>query len=285
MWRTSPRDRAPRSAPLVTRGFGGGPGSGSGGGAPTPGANATAFLARTTGIDTAHQNAYINFINGLDTDSLFTKFDVIYLFAAQTSTAALLNIPSATFTPTIFGAPTFTTDRGYQGTEGSATISMGTGFNAATASSPKFVQNSAHLSTWVVTNGQGTACLGIAASGANTYVFPRFTDDKNYVRINTGAFVGDNVTNTDSRGHFILNRSGASAVEGYKNGSSVNTNTNASNAVPSGQMFTLGWNNGGTVIGYGQQIAAVSIGSSLNGTDANNFYTRLRTYMTAVGVP
>ena len=33
------------------------------------------------------------------------------------------------------------------------------------------------------------------------------------------------------------------------------------------------------------QVAATSIGSSLNSTEATAFYNRLRTYMTAVGVP
>jgi len=50
--------------------------------------------------------------------------------------------------------------------------------------------------------------------------------------------------------------------------------------------MVCGQNNNGSTTGYAnQQIAAASIGSSLNSTEAGNFYTRLRTYMTAVGVP
>jgi hypothetical protein len=39
------------------------------------------------------------------------------------------------------------------------------------------------------------------------------------------------------------------------------------------------------LFGAGYQIAMASIGSSLNSTEATNFYNRLRTYMTSMGVP
>jgi hypothetical protein len=138
---------------------------------------ATAFLARTSGLDGTHTTAYTNLICGLVTDGLITgtmagsgsgatacgsKFDAIYILATQDATTAKLNLCSTTFSPaTLTGSPTFTADRGYQSAAGTDRIS--TGFNASTASSPNFVQDSAHLSIWNNTNtSQTQPCIGSA---------------------------------------------------------------------------------------------------------------------------
>lgn len=262
--------------------------SATGGGTATPGPEATAFLARTSGLDATHTNAYTVMINGLVADGIWTKLDVLYIFATQDSTTAKLNLVSTSYPAVANGAPTFTADRGYTGTENSTSIYIDTGFDP-TVGSPRFARDSGHLSLWVLTNAQGTGGLGYGISSTiSTYIIPRFTDDNCYFRINTvgAGGPGDNVANADSRGHYIANRSGASAQQGYKNGSSVVTNTVASVIVTGGQkFFALGYNNTSTPKGYGQQEAMLSIGSSLSSTDAANFYARLRTYMTAVGVP
>src|SRR2546430_1348992 len=82
---------------------------GGGGG----GSHAAAFLARTSGLDGTHTTAYTDFINGLDTDSLFSKFDLIQIYATQDSTTALLNLVSTSFNATPLNSPTFTADRGF----------------------------------------------------------------------------------------------------------------------------------------------------------------------------
>jgi len=66
---------------------------------------------------------------------------------------------------------------------------------------------------------------------------------------------------------------------------STRLNSTTSQAVINFNFITLGVRKSGTTAGSAYQCAMASIGSSLNGTDATNFYNRLRTYMTAVGVP
>src|SRR5258706_16256620 len=86
------------------------------GGGPDAGlcASAAAFLARTSGLDATHTNAYINLICGLVSDGIFSKLDALYIFATQDSTTAMLNLISTSFTASTFsGTLTFTTDRGY----------------------------------------------------------------------------------------------------------------------------------------------------------------------------
>jgi hypothetical protein len=256
-----------------------GGGSGSGGGAVT---NASAFLARTSGLDTTHINAYTDLINGLDTDGLFSKFDLLHVYATQDSTTAKLNLVSSSYpATTVSGPPTFTTDRGFTSASGGY---FNTGFNATTASSPKYTLNSAHLSVWSLTSSQFSAdVLGIANSAI---INPRFTDNNGYHNVNGAG--GSAVASTDGSGHFTANRSASNALQAYKNGSSILSNSAASTSLSNNVIFTLAGNNGAgspTFPVNACQTAAVSIGSSLNSTDATNFYNRLRTYMTAVGVP
>ncbi len=73
---------------------------------------------------------------------------------------------------------------------------------------------------------------------------------------------------------------------GYKNGASVLTDATGAFSIQSGNFYTIGHNELGTGPQSNQnQFAEASIGSGFSGTDATNFYNRLRTYMTAVGVP
>jgi hypothetical protein len=268
-----------RMIPLISGQQSGGSTGGGGGGG---GGEAAAFLARTTGLDATHTNAYTGLINALVADGLWSKFDALYVFATQDSATALLNLISSSFAATtLSGTLTFTADRGF--TKGAGNGILTTNFNPTTAPSPKFVLNSAHCSAWSVTD-PGTSAIAIFGSiGANeTDIYPRYTDNNAYFRCNSTNIAG--VAVADPIGHYIANRSSSSAVQGYKNGSSVLSNTSATSGGPTNNPFTFGAATSSGALSP-HQIAACSVGSSLSSTDATNFYNRLRTYMTAVGVP
>jgi hypothetical protein len=273
------------SLTLLGAGRGGGTGGGGGGGGPT----ASAFLARTSGLDATHTNAYIALLDGLDTDGLTSKLDVLHVYATQDSTTALLNLIQNLYNGVAHGSPTFTADRGFTGVDGSTSVYIDTGFNPSTASSPKYVRNSAHVSAWslrsaVAGSGSSGLIIGAQNSGVQTNIFPRYNDGNQLFRVNGSATAG--VANADGTGHYLANRSASNAVQGYKNGSSVLTNSDASVAVFNSNIYVLAQNDTATpATGFGGQVPMASIGSSLSSTDATNFYNRLRTYMTTVGVP
>ena len=50
-------------------------------------------------------------------------------------------------------------------------------------------------------------------------------------------------------------------------------------------MIMIGANSAGVLGGASLQVAEASVGTVLSSIEATKFYTRLRTYMTAVGVP
>lgn len=246
---------------------------------------AAGFLARTSGLDATHINAYTALINGLIADGIWAKLDVLHIYATQDSTTALLNLVSTSYNGTANGLPSFSIDLGYTGTSGSTTKYIDTGFNATTAISPHFTTNSAHVSYWPINNTFDTNCpMGVFnALGQGTFVNPRYSTGDAFYRINSQGVGG--VATASSIGHHIANRSGGAASQGYKNGASVITDATGAVATQNNNFYTLAGNNQGTPGGGPWQIAMASIGESLDATQAGNFYTRLRTYMTAVGVP
>lgn len=106
-------------------------------------AEATTFLARAPGLNALHVCAYKNLICGLVTDGLWTKFDVLYIFATQNTPTSLLNLVSTNYTGVPTLAPSFTADRGYFSTGGPYIDPV---FNASSSPSPNFVRDSAHIS-------------------------------------------------------------------------------------------------------------------------------------------
>src|SRR6266576_6414868 len=124
------------------------------------------FIARVTGASAGLKLAYQGFLDGLTTDGLFNSdgtssyFDALYIFATQNSATALLNLVSSSFTGTVNGSPAFKANQGFTGVSLSTTVYIDTGFNPTTASSPKFTQNSAHLSGWSDSNVQSSASGG-----------------------------------------------------------------------------------------------------------------------------
>jgi antitoxin component of RelBE/YafQ-DinJ toxin-antitoxin module len=248
------------------------------------------FLTRTSGLDATHTNAYTALINGLVADGIWAKLDVLHVYATQNQTTALLNLVSTSYNGLALGAtlPTFTADRGFLGGVDAAFSGyIDPVFNPATAVSPKHVRDSAHISAWSLTNLNSIIEVAgaVIASTWLTGILTRFTDNSAYFYVNTTLNTGAAVAN--SIGHYIANRSSSSSVEGYKNGASLVINASNPSIAPANlAMFACAYNLSGTgVKTSGNQLAMMSIGASLNTTDATNFYNRLRTYMTTVGVP
>jgi hypothetical protein len=263
--------------------------NGGGTGFPGPGmpaatgcSEATTFLARTTGLDATHTTAYTTLICGLVTDGVWAKIDLLAVYATQDSTTAVLNLKSTSFSTTVVGSPTFTADRGY--TSSGTTNYLNTTFTPSTAGG-NFTQNSAHISAWNITTGAGSTdrLIGNALSTTiRTVIRPRNASDQTGLDLNNNT--EDLVANTSKDGWFVGNRSASNANQIYRNGSSLGSSATASTGI-SDQAIVLGTDATGGNSCTGCQIAAASAGSSLSAGDVTNFYNRLRTYMTAVGVP
>jgi len=106
------------------------------------------------------------------------------------------------------------------------------------------------------------------------------------------ARIADNVSNagvaiSNPVGHLLGNRSaatGSNAIQQYQNAAPFTAITSDSAAIPSAN-FTILKIAPNLNADQSHQLAMVSVGSSLSSSQVTAFYNRLRTYMTAVGVP
>lgn len=237
------------------------------------------FIARTSGLDATHQNAYAALLNGLTTDGLFNSdgtssyLDALYLFATADQTTALLNLVSASYTATKTGTPTFTANNGYVGSTGNY---INTNFNASTAAG-LYAQNSAHISVWSYGDGSGLQNIGIYSGTLDRqHIYVHHSNGNAYFRINCDSAAGVAIAN--GVGFSLGNRSASSAWQGYRNGSSVTSGSDASQALENaGHTFP----GGSSVLGT-DKIAGGSLGASLDATKQAALYNRLLTYMQTI---
>jgi len=256
---------------------------------------ATTFLARTSGLDATHQSAYTTFICNLVAQGVWAKMDIVYVFATADTTTAGLNLVSTSFTGATAGSPTFTADAGYTGVNASTTVFFNSTFNPTTATTPQFTQNSSHVSAWSNTNAAAVSNGGVVVglgSGAglaapNTSLFPKFNDGKAYYRINDGSSSAG-VTNANSTGHYLANRSGASTQQGYKNAVDQGVVSQTSGTPANGPMYILAVDDVITGVpnpafGAGYQVMMATIGGSLSAGDVTNLCHETNTYLNTIG--
>ncbi len=246
-------------------------------------------------VSSGRRDTVDTLISGLQTDGVWTKLDRLWILAAENTQSALTDMVGLVLA-TANGSPTFTTDRGYTGQDTSGagtttTVFINTGFNAVTAGG-NYTQNSSHQSAWSVGDAAnalgGNSLTGWVGVNYQTLEVWNNSDNTVYGRINQ-AGGGAAGVGTSHVGHWLMNRSGATATQVYKNASSLASPNDASTTLDSLSAYILCHNNSSSpgvgTWGNTQQTAMASFGGSLSSTDTTNFYNRLRTYMTAVGVP
>jgi len=249
--------------------------------------------ATLTGSDITN---YSNLLNGLTTDGLFNSngtssfLDALYVFAAPSATVALLDLTNNAFNCTVPNTtPTFSAYAGYTGADGSGTVYLSTGYNP-TVNAINYSQNSASIGAWSNTNLQSGASGGCSigyqtAAGSISDIFPKYSTGLAYYRINdpqAGPSAG--VSNSDSTGFYVANRSGASAQQGYRNAVDQGVVAVTSHSLSSGTIPICGLATPANSFGDSHQLSVAFIGGNLSSTNVTNLYNRLATYRTAVGL-
>lgn len=256
----------------------------------------TNFLARTslTGSDVVN---YQDLICGLVNDGVITGnlsgatgcgtyFDLLYIFATADSTTALLNLCGTSYSGTAVASPTFTAYSGYNSTDSASTCPyINTNYTAST-NGVAMTLNAGHSSLWNFTNTtptNGFSDMGAFANG-NTLIetSPAASDGTAAFRTND---IAGTVAISTKIGHFISNRTDSTHSQAYLNGSLFHTINATSVALPNIGISILGRDDAGTTeVCTGHQLGMASVGNDLVTPGlAGAFYSRLRTYMTAVG--
>lgn len=260
----------------------------AGGGACVNGTNAGNFIARTSGLNATYLAAYCNLINASDTHGYFTKLNFWYVFGTQDNVTAFLNIVGTANSPAVphpnLAGVSWTTD-GVLGVDASSTVYVDSTFDPFNDST-NFVRDSAHLSAWSFTNAasgaSGGQVIGYSTSGFVGRIFPKYNDGNTYSDVNSTSNSAG-VANADSTGWYTVNRSGASAVQHYRNAVSLGATTEASVVLPNENIVVLASNTGGVFsFGGGYRIGMASAGSSLTSQNVTDFYNDMCAFFTSV---
>lgn len=247
---------------------------------------AQAFLDRTTGLDSTHQNAYRALINGLAADGVWTKFDFLYIFATADQTTALLNLVSTSYTAITHGTVNFTADRGYTGDGSTFYITNGyipglginytrnsasAGFYNLTSDtsitlSTIFREDAVNFDIFLVQQGTGHTSAYITSGGA----------DPSHLTSTT----------TDNQGQYIASRTSSVQADLYVNGSSTPDNSLSSwnSAALGGSTPLYIFSNSGIAGFLLDEISTVWMAGGLTASEAASVAARINTYMTTFSI-
>jgi len=230
---------------------------------------------------TAINQLFVDLKAALNVAALSSAWDAAWFLAAETEQAALLNMVKRSHDATNSGT-TFTASRGFAGD--GATTYINTNYNPATQA-VNVAQNSTSLGVYTRTEGLTNRVDFGSINAATTqrlFIAARLTGTSAQYPIHQGTTSSGTVAN--NLGLTAGNRSGASAAQLYKNGSSVATNTVASTGVTSRNLYICARNNADTPDSFStNQIAFAFIGRSMTGTEHGNVYTAIQAAMTAIG--
>lgn len=242
-------------------------------------AEAAALFARfTTPPDPTRKLLIDSLIVSLKTAGVWPKLDALYLTAAADSQAARRNWVADQYNLTAVSSPTFLADRGYTG-DGAAS-DLDTSFNATTAVSPKFTQNSASMALWSRTNLANGAGQSLDM-GAVAYAYvARSGSVSGRTEGRPIAGSGQVIAAGGYPGHSGFSRDGAALWEGYGQGADAGGGTTASIAPTNTNIRIL--SAGGGAYGL-NQVAAAHFGSALTAANMTDLYNALNTYLQAVG--
>ena len=263
------------------------------------------FLARTSGLDGKHQNAYSALLTGLTADGFFdanansTLLDALYVFATADSTTAKLNLIAPSYTCTYHGTPAegtqFAADNGYTG-DGS-TVYLDTGFPIGTGGhvlSPGSVSMGVYMTTaWSVGAGQQSPIgtdnftgdyLNMTASGA------AFT-----ATINTLTALTAGHAPQGNKGLFSATMLGPPSTAPTRTIYTFNGSfQGADGTTTSGLNFNLDQQANIFILAIGftpaaaffcsNQVGAAFFGGNLTGTQMTALATRLNTWMATFGI-
>jgi hypothetical protein len=250
-------------------------------------AQATAYLARTTGGNEGGNAVNMTaLICGLVTDGVIdgtltgvagcgTYLDALYILAQQNVADAKLNLCGTGYTlPT--NTATFTA---YQGYSAFPVPAIDTGFDPS-LSTTKYSTNSGSISAWAYNLPDDTkAQLRTTANSVITYLFATLGGSFYCAINNTNDTF---IAHANSIGLWGCERSSSTNMAFYLNGANIGTGTNTAASNYASHIFLGG---GADAYNTTKTISEAHIGGLLGPTRQLAFYNRLRTYMTAVGVP
>ena len=243
-------------------------------------ADAQAFFdACDTEPSAGAKTAINDLVTGLKADAIWDELDAFWPMCMEDSQAGRLNLKSpGNFTLTAVNSPTFTAKFGWAGNGTSSYLN--TGWDPATNGS-NYAQNDCSFGCWI--DAGVTTSSNVIAMGTDiARLFPRASGS--IISGNVQSSIVSNFNSISTRyGLTALERTGASAVQAFRDGASAGTDTDVSTALDTRDFFICCQNNFGFPAAYvDNRISCAFVAGSLGSTKQGDLYDRLNTFRTAM---
>jgi len=220
-------------------------------------------------------------IVALKADTIWSKADLIYMYAAEDTGSAKVNWKSSNYTSTIVGSPTFTANQGFTGNGSSAYLKTNW---VPSTNGVNYLIDSSSVLAYVRTNVTETKPV-IAGNNLGGTNFTRITP-RNLSNLYEGI-VNGNASSTiavnNSTGMFSLIRSGATVLKLYKNDTLKLTSASSSNALSNQGLYVLARNNGGTAADFTtRQVAFIMVGGKFSDYTQTVIHRRIEWYLNRI---
>ena len=253
-------------------------------------AAAQALFARMSpSIATDEKDVYNTAIVALKAAGIWSTLDCMGSFYAPHSQAALLNWTENDHNVTAVNSPTFTAYTAGYATNGT-TQYLSIDYNPNT-DGVNLTLNSATIACEVTagTDVQSTTAtiMGCSWSGTNhgLQIIPRSTTGYVRGRLNSSSSAQYITVAPATRiGLFAQSRTASNATEGYRNGSSVGTDSILSSIAPNTNPMTIAcYNNDGVNTGFcANTFGAWALGGQWTGQQHTDFYNIMTTFRTSM---
>ena len=251
-------------------------------GAPSGGGtdvDAQAFITAASLTDSTQISAVNTLVTGLKSAGIWSKMKALYPFVGGNATAHSKNL----INPSLYN---LTFSSGWNHTNTGAKPN-GTSAYANTSLLPSSVLNvnSTHVSAYSrEDNSNNGSLLGVFTFGARgeISIFPKYGGSTLYYAVHSNE---GGVSNSDSRGLFLANRTSNSQMNGWRNGTKLITSNQNVQTIENVAPITLSALNYGSSRYYfsPNELAIATIGDGLTDTEASTLYTLVQAFQTTLG--
>lgn len=244
-------------------------------------ADAVAFFTRVTtaggSLTLTEKQAVNTLVVDMKSYGIWSAMKAVYPMVGASAAACAQNLKSSSFTGT------FTATGWTFASTGATPNGTSAYMNTGLIPSVELSLNSTHLSFYSRTDINLTQ---VEMGCNNPYIILEIrTLNQTYFLINTSSIAG--VSDTNSIGFYIGNRTGSAVTNGFKNNSKIFNGTLASGTLSSNMInigaMSVNSTGNGNLYYSTKQCAFASIGDGLTDTQASNFYTAVQAFQTTLG--
>ena len=247
--------------------------------------DAQAFITAAAITDSTQQNAINTLVLALKGYSIWTKMKAIYPIVGGTASQHKYNLKDPRDLDVAFRLA-FATGwtHSVNGIKGNGTTAFADSFfNLSTQTTATNISGGVYIRENLINNGVSFGAVN-AGLFEGLQITPKFTDNNTYFAANNSALNGSANFVTDTRGLFVVSKTGATQTQILKNGSLIQTaSPTTSNTAPNVNVVIGARRTSALIQLYDtRQIAFVYFGDTLNLTEISNLYTAVQAYQTTL---